>query len=340
MAVEIIGSVVVSVVKDSGIVGYAWDSWWAGVPRSPHSGRLPCIDYWVLVLVTRVLPKFFDAWLERRHQLAYYDLMCHSPSVLLNSSLEEIAAADKVAERPPKLFKTVQEADAAAKVLEEEHKMALADFAMSMIELDKEPDEDDDAQDMVIAEGVPFLGRLDIDSKLEDPEPDTAAPVQDVVDELSLSQLVEPSTTPWPAQKVLPVNNDTSPGYSGTQFRNDSMQTDSDASFGADGDPGNVALDSLDIIDSLAFLKELKLNSPSPAAASPLSGLHASPSPAAAATTMTLPVLSPHSNMKASDMMEIQCAEDVWLQAIRTGLNAGLTQADLADMLSLSILQS
>jgi hypothetical protein len=43
-----------------------------------HSGRLPRIDYWILILITRVLPDFFEEWLERRATLSYEALMQHA----------------------------------------------------------------------------------------------------------------------------------------------------------------------------------------------------------------------------------------------------------------------
>ncbi|KAJ7838337.1 hypothetical protein B0H13DRAFT_1650852, partial [Mycena leptocephala] len=37
-----------------------------------HSGRLPRIDNWILIMITRVLPEFFERWAERREQKLYY----------------------------------------------------------------------------------------------------------------------------------------------------------------------------------------------------------------------------------------------------------------------------
>ncbi|KAJ7171536.1 hypothetical protein C8R46DRAFT_846840, partial [Mycena filopes] len=48
-----------------------------------HSGRLPRIDYWVLILITLVLPTFFDAWAEKRDLSDYYSHMrkaAHPPT--------------------------------------------------------------------------------------------------------------------------------------------------------------------------------------------------------------------------------------------------------------------
>lgn len=40
-----------------------------------YNGRLPRLDHWIRTLVVCVLPDFFDSWLERRQQLAYYNIM-------------------------------------------------------------------------------------------------------------------------------------------------------------------------------------------------------------------------------------------------------------------------
>ncbi|KAH6906213.1 hypothetical protein BKA70DRAFT_1430146 [Coprinopsis sp. MPI-PUGE-AT-0042] len=40
-----------------------------------HNGRLPRIDYWILILITEVLPDFFDEWADNRGQLAHTFVM-------------------------------------------------------------------------------------------------------------------------------------------------------------------------------------------------------------------------------------------------------------------------
>ncbi|KAJ6479681.1 hypothetical protein C8R45DRAFT_872726, partial [Mycena sanguinolenta] len=40
-----------------------------------HSGRLPRIDYWILMVITKVLPEFFEKWAEKREQKRYYNNM-------------------------------------------------------------------------------------------------------------------------------------------------------------------------------------------------------------------------------------------------------------------------
>ena len=37
-----------------------------------HGGRLPCIDLWVLLIVTKVIPDFFQEWADHQVQQAYY----------------------------------------------------------------------------------------------------------------------------------------------------------------------------------------------------------------------------------------------------------------------------
>ncbi|KAJ7780378.1 hypothetical protein B0H14DRAFT_3507608 [Mycena olivaceomarginata] len=46
-----------------------------------HSGRLPRVDYWVLLLITEVLPKFFDEWAEKRDLKDYYSDMRKAPAL-------------------------------------------------------------------------------------------------------------------------------------------------------------------------------------------------------------------------------------------------------------------
>ncbi|KAJ7432705.1 hypothetical protein B0H11DRAFT_2378902 [Mycena galericulata] len=45
-----------------------------------RSGRLPRVDYWVLVLITEALPTFFAEWQERRERERYYINMKHAPA--------------------------------------------------------------------------------------------------------------------------------------------------------------------------------------------------------------------------------------------------------------------
>ncbi|KAF6747490.1 hypothetical protein DFP72DRAFT_1149006 [Ephemerocybe angulata] len=137
-----------------------------------HSGRLPRIDLWVLILVTRVIPEFFAGWVERRHQLAYYGAMRFAPSP--SSSLESISTPDDIFQPTRPKFTTVQQVQAAAtkfmdhafestnarsiiftKTFDEEHKLAVTEFEISMAELGEE-----DGEDVVLEEleGVPFLG--------------------------------------------------------------------------------------------------------------------------------------------------------------------------------------
>lgn len=40
-----------------------------------HNGRLPRIDYWILILITQVLPDFFDEWGDNRGQLSHDFIM-------------------------------------------------------------------------------------------------------------------------------------------------------------------------------------------------------------------------------------------------------------------------
>jgi hypothetical protein len=44
-----------------------------------RSGRLPRIDYWILILVTEALLTFFKEWAEKRDRKHYYNQMQHAP---------------------------------------------------------------------------------------------------------------------------------------------------------------------------------------------------------------------------------------------------------------------
>ncbi|KAJ7458973.1 hypothetical protein FB451DRAFT_1046462, partial [Mycena latifolia] len=48
-----------------------------GVYFSPymHSGRLPRIDFWVLTVITKVIPDFLESWAEKRERKEYYNNM-------------------------------------------------------------------------------------------------------------------------------------------------------------------------------------------------------------------------------------------------------------------------
>ncbi|KAF6749683.1 hypothetical protein DFP72DRAFT_1048718 [Ephemerocybe angulata] len=168
-----------------------------------HSGRLPRIDLWVLILVTRVLPEFFAGWVERRHQLAYYGAMRFAPSP--SSSLESISTPDDTFRPTRPKFTTVQQVQAAAtkfmdhafessnarsviftKTFDDEHKHAIAEFEMSMAELGEEDGEDV----LEELEGVPFLG----------PPADEVNPNEDDiefnVEYIPSQECVEPATSP------------------------------------------------------------------------------------------------------------------------------------------------
>lgn len=52
-----------------------------------HSGRLPRIDHWILTMITKVLPSFFEERIERRRQHDYFlDMRCAAPDPSLNTS--------------------------------------------------------------------------------------------------------------------------------------------------------------------------------------------------------------------------------------------------------------
>jgi hypothetical protein len=142
-----------------------------------HSGRLPRIDYWVLILLTRVLPDFFASWMERRHQRAYYGAMRHAPSALPHDTSPTMSFDDGSPRQlgPVKSrFDTVAEAEDDArkfmdrafkgfapcsghyaKAFAEEHKLAVMEFEMSFEEVG-EVDEDD--SEFMEAKDVKFLG--------------------------------------------------------------------------------------------------------------------------------------------------------------------------------------
>ncbi|KAF6743783.1 hypothetical protein DFP72DRAFT_827164 [Ephemerocybe angulata] len=139
-----------------------------------HSGRLPRIDLWVLVLVTRVLPQFFDEWLDRRHQLAYYGVMRYGLSSPESDTVNLASDdnSDPLLQPAPTTFKTVQDVEKASKVFldrafgpafvvrsnaysktyNEEHKEAVFDFLAT--ELDQSDYGDDDNEDCTGPEGV------------------------------------------------------------------------------------------------------------------------------------------------------------------------------------------
>jgi hypothetical protein len=142
-----------------------------------HCGRLPRIDVWVLVLVTRVMPEFFEAWLEKRRNLAYYSYMRQAPdlSVSSNSSMTSQDSATKI-----KKFVTVAEVVADAEdfmdrafkkvvirsnhfsaAFANEHQQAVFDFEQSLMELGEV---DMDESEIVLGRpDIPFLGGQVID---------------------------------------------------------------------------------------------------------------------------------------------------------------------------------
>ncbi|KAJ7750590.1 hypothetical protein B0H16DRAFT_1724520 [Mycena metata] len=44
-----------------------------------HGGRLPRLDYWVLIYITDVIPTFFAEWAAKRALASYYSHMRHAP---------------------------------------------------------------------------------------------------------------------------------------------------------------------------------------------------------------------------------------------------------------------
>ncbi|KAF6756530.1 hypothetical protein DFP72DRAFT_1066421 [Ephemerocybe angulata] len=313
-----------------------------------RSGRLPRIDLWVLVLVTRVIPQFFEEWVERRHQLAYYGVMHYGLSSPESDAvnLDPDDDSDPLLQPAPTIFKTVQDVEKASKTFldrafgkafivrsniysktyQEEHKEAVSDFMAAEVDNSDYGDDDneDGAGQDVVTGGPAYLGTPvnvagDLNDAIDVPTFDRLIPSQDCV---------EPSSTPSQTQSpTFP----TSPVFSdfGTQPRSPqvedessgdlSIQTDYDWERYSVASVGDVAPDTLDILDDLSFLKGLDINSPPTA--------HPPALPAS------------HSNLKVSAMMELQHAEDVWLQAIKTALESGLTQADIQNLLSPSTVQ-
>lgn len=53
-----------------------------------HSGRLPRIDLWVLILITDALPNFFAEWAEARTRADYYKAMQHAPQFTSKSPVQ------------------------------------------------------------------------------------------------------------------------------------------------------------------------------------------------------------------------------------------------------------
>ncbi|KAJ7763793.1 hypothetical protein B0H16DRAFT_1310984 [Mycena metata] len=75
------------------------------VAQHMHSGRLPRIDFWILTIVTKVLPEFFEAWAEKRECTEYYTSMRGAPpavkTALIPRSRLNLATHDQHPPPPP-----------------------------------------------------------------------------------------------------------------------------------------------------------------------------------------------------------------------------------------------